>query len=67
MVPNKLKRRHLHTKHPHLREKPNEPFKGLTADQTRRAKQWTTITLSDKSQEGSYVVAEIVTEKDEIT
>jgi hypothetical protein len=47
----------------HLSEKPNEPFKRLTADQTRQAKQTTKITISDKAQEASYAVAEIVAKK----
>jgi hypothetical protein len=63
MVPSKLKK-HLHTKHSHLCEKLTEYFKRLIADQTRHAKQGTKIAIiSDKAQEPSYVVAEIVTKK----
>jgi hypothetical protein len=57
MVPSKLKR-HLHAKHSHLREKPTEDFKRLTADLTHQATQWTEITtISDNDQEANYIVA----------
>jgi hypothetical protein len=60
MVPSKLKR-HLHTKHSHLCEKPIQYFKRLIFDQTRQAKQRNKITtIADKAQEASYVVPEIV-------
>ena len=63
MVPSKLKR-HLHTKHSHLCEKPIEYFKRLIADQTRQSQQLTKITtISDKAQEASYAVADIVAKK----
>jgi hypothetical protein len=56
--------RGLHTKHTHLCEKPVEYFKRLIADQTRQAKQWIKITtVSDKAQEKSYAVAEIMVKK----
>jgi hypothetical protein len=45
VVPSKLKG-HLHTKHPHLCEKPIETFERLVADQVRQAKQWTKITTT---------------------
>jgi hypothetical protein len=49
MVPSKLKRQ-LHTKYSHLCDKPNEYFRRHRVDQTRQAKQWTTITnISDKA------------------
>jgi hypothetical protein len=60
MVPSKLKR-HLHTKHSHLCVKPVKYFKRLIADQKCQAKQWTKIrTISDKAQEASYAVPEIM-------
>jgi hypothetical protein len=60
MVPSKLKR-HLHTKHSHLCEKPTEYFKRLLADQTHQAKQRTKITtIFDKAQEASHAIAEIM-------
>ncbi|XP_063785805.1 zinc finger BED domain-containing protein 5-like [Pseudophryne corroboree] len=63
MVPSKLKR-HLHTKHSHLCKKPIEYFNRLLAEQKRQAKQWAKITtVSDKAQEASYAVAEIVAKK----
>jgi hypothetical protein len=63
-VASKLKRQ-LHKKHSHLYEKPIEYFKRLIAGQTHQAKQWTEITtISDKDQEPSYDVAEIVAKKD---
>jgi hypothetical protein len=59
MVPSKMKR-HLHTKHSHLCEKPNEYFKRLLVDHTYQAKQWTKITtIFDKAQEASYAIAEM--------
>jgi hypothetical protein len=63
MVPSKQKK-HFHTKHSHLCEKPIEYLKRLAADQTRQAKQWTRIiTISDRIQEASYSVAEIMEKK----
>jgi hypothetical protein len=63
MVKSKLKR-HLRTKHSHLCKKPTAHFKRLTADQTRQTKQWTKIrTISDKAEEASYAVTEIVAKK----
>lgn len=66
MVPSKLKR-HLHTKHSHLCEKPNEYFKRFIADRTCQAKQTKITTISDKAQEASYGITKIVAKKDEIT
>jgi hypothetical protein len=63
MLLNKFKR-HLRTKHSHLCEKLNYNFKRLAAGQTHQAKQGTKIsTISDKAQEESYDVAEIVTKR----
>jgi hypothetical protein len=60
MAPSELKR-HLHTNHSHLCEKPIEYFKRLTTDQTRQATQWSKITtIFDKVQEAMYDVAKIV-------
>jgi translation initiation factor 2B subunit (eIF-2B alpha/beta/delta family) len=51
-------------KYSHLCEKPFEFFKRLTDDETRQAKQWTKIaTISDKAQEVSHAVAEIMVTK----
>jgi hypothetical protein len=63
MNPSKLKR-HLPTKSSHLCEKPTEHFKRLIANQIRQAKHRTKITtISDKAQEASCAVAEIVAKK----
>jgi hypothetical protein len=60
MFPRKVKG-HLHTKHSHLSEKTVGCFGRLIDDQTRQARQWTKITAtSDKTQEASHAVAEIV-------
>jgi hypothetical protein len=58
------RKKHFHTKHSHLCEKPVEYLKMLVADRTCQAKQWTRITtISDKIQEANYSVAEIVAKK----
>jgi hypothetical protein len=63
MIPSKQKK-HFHTKHSHLCEKPIEYLQRLVADETCQAKQWTRITtISDKIQEASYSVAEIMAKK----
>jgi hypothetical protein len=64
MVQSKLKR-HLRTKHSHFCEKRTAYFKRLIrADQTYLAKQWTKMTtISDKAEEASYAVTEIVAKK----
>ncbi|KAL4100732.1 hypothetical protein QTP88_020766 [Uroleucon formosanum] len=60
MVPSKLKR-HLFTKHSHLIDKNITYFQRLLNSQNKQSKIMTTIVkISDKSQEASYVVAELV-------
>lgn len=60
MVPSKLKR-HLFTKHSHLIDKNITYFQRLLNSQNKQSKTMTTIVkISDKSQEASYVVAELV-------
>jgi ribosomal protein L14E/L6E/L27E len=56
--------RKVHTKHSHLSEKTVGCFGRLIADQTRQARQWNKITAtSDKTQEASHAVAEIVAKR----
>ncbi|CAI6368410.1 unnamed protein product [Macrosiphum euphorbiae] len=60
MVPSKLKR-NLFTKHSHLIDKNIKYFQRLLNSQNKQSKNMTTIVkISDKSQEASYVVAELV-------
>lgn len=60
MVPSKLKR-HLSTKHSHLIDKNITYFQRLLKSQTQQSKNMTKIVkISDKSQEASYIVAELV-------
>jgi hypothetical protein len=63
MVPNKLKRHH-HTKHSHLCEKPIQYFRRLISDQAYQAKQWPKIKIiSYGAQEASYAIGEIMAKK----
>jgi hypothetical protein len=51
-------------KHSHFCEKPVEYFERLIAYQTHQAKQWTKITtISDKAQEASHAIAEIMAKR----
>lgn len=60
MMPSKLKR-HLSTKHSHLIDKNITYFQCLLKSQTEQSKNITKLVkISDKSQEASYVVAELV-------
>jgi zinc finger BED domain-containing protein 5/7/8/9 len=60
MVPSKLKR-HLFTKHSYLVDKNLTYFQHLLNSQNKQSKNMTIIVkISDKSQEASYVVAELV-------
>lgn len=63
MVPNKLKR-HLLTKHAFAAEKPVEYFKRLLSNQSTEASIFTKLSsVSEKAQEASYTVAELVAQK----
>jgi zinc finger BED domain-containing protein 5/7/8/9 len=63
MVPSKLKR-HLLTKHGFASEKPLDFFKKLASDQNRQASKFIKhSTVSDKAQEASYAVAELIAKK----
>lgn len=63
MVPSKLKR-HLTTKHKFAVDKPMEYFKRILSGETSQAKVFIRQkTLSDKAQEASYAVAELVAKK----
>lgn len=60
MVPSKLKR-HLLTKHAFAAEKPVEYFKRLLSNQSTQASTFTKLSsVSDKAQEASYAVAELI-------
>jgi len=60
MVPSKLKR-HFSTKHSHLVDKNASYFQRLLKSETRQSEKMTKIvTISDKTQEASYLVAELV-------
>uniref|UniRef100_A0A0P4VZP1 Uncharacterized protein n=1 Tax=Scylla olivacea TaxID=85551 RepID=A0A0P4VZP1_SCYOL len=60
MVPSKLKR-HLSLKHGHLANKPRSYFEGLLNEQKQqRVMLSKTVKVSDKAQEASYLVAELV-------
>ncbi|XP_025417424.1 zinc finger BED domain-containing protein 5-like [Sipha flava] len=60
MVPSKLKR-HFSTKHSHLVDKNASYFQRLLKSETRQSEKMTKIvTISDKTQEASYLVAEFV-------
>ncbi|KAL4107274.1 hypothetical protein QTP88_017647 [Uroleucon formosanum] len=63
MVPSKLKR-HLLTKHGFASEKPLDFFKRLASDQKIQASKFIKhSTVSDKAQEASYAVAELIAKK----
>lgn len=63
MVPSKLKR-HLLTKHAFAAEKPVEYFKRLLSNQSTQASIFTKLSsVSEKAQEASYTVAELVAQK----
>jgi len=63
IVPIKLKR-HLLTKHGFASEKPLDFFKRLASDQNRQASKFIKhSTVSDKAQEASYAVAELIAKK----
>lgn len=63
MVPSKLKR-HLLTKHAFAAEKPVEYFKRLLLNQSAQASTFTKhSSVSEKAQEASYVVAELIAQK----
>ncbi|KAF0749677.1 zinc finger BED domain-containing protein 5-like [Aphis craccivora] len=63
MVPSKLKRL-LFTKHGFASEKPLDFFKRLASDQNRQASKFIKhSTVSDKVQEASYAVAELIAKK----
>lgn len=60
MVPSKLKR-HFSTKHSHLVDKNASYFQRLLKSETQQSAKMTKIvTISDKTQEASYLVAELV-------
>ncbi len=60
MVPTRLKR-HLHTKHGHLEVKPIEHFQQLLKTHSKQVSSLKkVVTVSDKAQEASYLVAELV-------
>lgn len=63
MVPSKLKR-HLSTKHSHLLDKDLQYFQRLLKSQAQQSTSLTkTMTISDKCQEASYHVAELIAKK----
>lgn len=63
MVPSKLKR-HLITKHSFAAEKPVDYFKRLLSNQRAQASTFTKLSsVSNKAQEASYVVAELIAKK----
>lgn len=63
MVPSKLKR-HLVTKHAFAAKKPVEYFKRLLLNQSAQASTFTKLSsVSEKAQEASYVVAELIAKK----
>lgn len=63
MVPSKLKR-HLLTKHGFASEKPLDFFKRLASDQNNQASKFIKrSTVSDKAQEASYAVMELIAKK----
>jgi len=60
MVPTRLKR-HLHTKHGHLEVKPIEHFQRLLKTHSKQVSSLKkVVTVSDKAQEASFLVAELV-------
>lgn len=60
MVPSKLKR-HFSTKHSHLVDKNASYFQRLLKSETQQSSKMTKIvTISDTTQEASYLVAELV-------
>lgn len=66
MVPSKLKR-HLITKHSFAAEKPIDYFKRLASNQNSQSSKFTKqSTISEKAQEASYAVAELIAKKNEI-
>lgn len=63
MVPSKL-RRHLLTKHAFAAEKPLEYFERLLSNQSTQASTFTKLSsISEKAQEASYTVAELIAQK----
>ena len=63
MVPSKLKR-HLSPKHSHLLDKDLQYFQRLLKSQAQQCTSLTkTMTISDKCQEASYHVAELIAKK----
>ncbi|VVC31743.1 Hypothetical protein CINCED_3A018147 [Cinara cedri] len=60
MIPSKLKR-HFSTKHPHLVDKNASYFQRLLKSETRQSEKMTKIvTISDKTQEASYLLGDLV-------
>ena len=63
MVPAKLKR-HFSTNHSHLSNKTVDYFRRLLDSQQKERKAFKRkVTISDKAQEASYLVAELVAKK----
>jgi hypothetical protein len=67
MVPQKLKR-HFTTNHSHLLHKTTDYFKRLLESQVQQSKIFEKkVTVSEKAQEASYLVAELVAQRRKAT
>jgi hypothetical protein len=63
MAPAKLKR-HLTTNHSHMISKSADYFKRLLESQNKQSKAFvSTVTVGEKAQEASYLVAELIPQK----